>query len=360
MPDHAVSLRVEVAPALTELAAQAVGQGLGGDGQRPDLAGALRLAADLGHRLPVPAQGDTVGLWEALATLGAVDLTVARAVEPHLDALSILDEARRHDQPVPEAWPDDAVWGVYAAEGPHRLEARPVGDGWVLSGEKLWCSLAEHVTHALVTAWVDDTRRGLFAVDLADPGVRPVAGATWVPRGLAEVRSSGLELSDVPAAAVGEPGWYLQRPGFAWGGAGVAAVWYGGAVGVARRLRETGLRREPDQVGLLHLGAVDTLLTGARAVLLEAARVADRDDVPPPVADLTATRVRQAVADAAEEVLARVGRALGPGPLATDETHARRVADLTLYLRQHHGERDLARQGAAVLEKSAEEGWSWW
>ena len=43
-----------------------------------------------------------------------------------------------------------------------------------------------------------------------------------------------------------------------------------------------------------------------------------------------------------------VGRALGAGPLGHDREHARRVSDLTVYLRQHHGERDLAALGAAL------------
>ena len=42
---------------------------------------------------------------------------------------------------------------------------------------------------------------------------------------------------------------------------------------------------------------------------------------------------------------AETDAALGPAPLVTDETHARRVADLHLYLRQHHGPRDTARTG---------------
>ena len=37
-----------------------------------------------------------------------------------------------------------------------------------------------------------------------------------------------------------------------------------------------------------------------------------------------------------------VGRALGAGPAAHDAGYAARSADLTVYLRQHHGERDLA------------------
>lgn len=44
----------------------------------------------------------------------------------------------------------------------------------------------------------------------------------------------------------------------------------------------------------------------------------------------------------------RTGRALGAGPLSHDEEHGRRVADLTVYLRQHHAERDLAALGGLV------------
>ncbi len=47
---------------------------------------------------------------------------------------------------------------------------------------------------------------------------------------------------------------------------------------------------------------------------------------------------------------AEVARALGPAPLTFDEEHARRVADLTVYVRQHHGDRDLARTGAMLVE----------
>ena len=54
---------------------------------------ALALAGQWSERLPLPGSGATVELWEALATLAAADLSVARAVEPHLDAVAILAEA---------------------------------------------------------------------------------------------------------------------------------------------------------------------------------------------------------------------------------------------------------------------------
>jgi alkylation response protein AidB-like acyl-CoA dehydrogenase len=357
------------------------------DDRPPDLAAAIGVAADLGPRLPMPTQGNTLTLWEALATLGAVDLTVARVAEPHLDALAILREARRQEQIDEEAWQAHSpswsaarLWQVYAAEGSERLTATQHDDGWRLTGVKPWCSLAERATHALITAWAGDERR-LFAVDLFQEGVRrPDEGtfagqsATWASRGLAQVRSTALTFDSVRAVSVGGPDWYLTRPGFAWGGAGVAAIWYGAGTELARTLRRAASDRPPDQVALLHLGAVDTALARARAVLLEAAVVADDHAGRTPAgrtpagrtptggdpageAVLVCQRVRQVVADSAEEILSRVGHALGPAPLTGDESHARRVADLTVYLRQHHAERDLARQGAMVLD--SKEGWRW-
>jgi alkylation response protein AidB-like acyl-CoA dehydrogenase len=317
-----------------------------------DVSSSLVLAKALGTELPLPGGGDTLTLWESLATLGAVDLTVARVVEPHLDAVAILAQAGL-------SVPCGSTWGVYAAEGGPRLHATKSVDGWTLSGTKPWCSLADRVSHALVTAWVDDSRRGLFSVELAHPGVRPLEGA-WASRGLAEVRSTGIELEAVPASPVGEPGWYLDRPGFAWGGIGVAAIWFGGAVAVGRRLRAAALQREPDQVALAHLGAVDVALTRARAVLIDAVGVADGPAVGRDVAALLALRVRHVVADTVEEVLSRTARALGPAPLALEEEHARRVADLMLYVRQHHAERDSVALGRAIMTDGAEGEWSWW
>ncbi len=305
-----------------------------------DVPAALSFALEAGATLPLVGGGDTPHLWSVLATVAAADLTVARALEPHLDALAILGQA---DVPA-----DAGTWGVFAAEGPG-VPLRAVLDAtsYTLSGRKHWCSLAGRLDHALVSAWVGEERR-LFAVDLHDPGVAPVAG-TWVARGLADVDSGPVDFDRVPAVPVGEAGWYLDRPGFAWGGLGVAAIWYGGAVGVARRLLSAAGRRAPDQVGLMHLGAVDGSLHAARCALAEAAAAVDAGGLLGTHGARAALRVRQVVATAAEDVLRRAAHGLGPGPLATDEEHARRVADLELYLRQWHAERDQAALGDLLL-----------
>ncbi len=62
--------------------------------------------------------------------------------------------------------------------------------------------------------------------------------------------------------------------------------------------------------------------------------------------------MRARVEAGATEILDRVGRALGPGPMVTDAVHARRVADLPVYLRQSHAERDLATLGELAAESA--------
>jgi hypothetical protein len=99
----------------------------------------------------------------------------------------------------------------------------------------------------------------------------------------------------------------------------------------------------------MHVGAVDAALHAAEAVLAGAAALIDAGQAEGSAGQVLGLRVRATVADAVERTIRQVGHALGPAPLAFDEEHARRVADLELYVRQHHAERDLARLGEAVL-----------
>jgi hypothetical protein len=155
----------------------------------------------------------------------------------------------------------------------------------------------------------------------------------------------------IAAEPVGPPGGYTSRPGFSHGGVGVAACWYGGARGVARALLRAAAKRDIGPHALAHLGAVDIDLRTVRAALGQAAKDIDAD--PGDLrgeGPLRSLRVRALTEAAATDVLARTGRALGAGPLSHDEAHSRAVADLTVYLRQHHAERDLARLGEQVAE----------
>ncbi|RLP78057.1 acyl-CoA dehydrogenase [Mycetocola tolaasinivorans] len=301
-----------------------------------DIAGALALAQDLGTRRAYPGDGTTGEQWGLLAAIAAHDLGIVRAIEPHLDAVAILTQA--NIDPLPGAW------GVFASEGgSDPVRATRVGEGWALTGTKRWCSLAARLDHALVTAQTQSGNPRLFALDLRAPGVT-ILDPKWAALGLREIPSGPVRCASVPAAGVGASGWYSARPGFAWGGVGVAACWFGGAVAIARSVREAAARAHNPHT-LAHLGAMDTLLHACRLALNDAARQADNQE---PGGKLTAWRVRGLVARACEDIIHRAGHSLGPGPLAHDAEHAKRVSDLSLYIRQHHGEADDAAQGEAV------------
>ncbi len=126
-------------------------------------------------------------------------------------------------------------------------------------------------------------------------------------------------------------------------------MWFGGANAIRDRLIAALTEKTPTDIARLQLGAVDVAQYGAGAALRDAAVQIDGGRAECGAGALLAGRTRAVVADAAERTLVTAGHALGPAPLAFDEEHARRVADLQLYLRQHHGERDLAEIGATLL-----------
>ncbi len=292
----------------------------------------------------------------AMATLGSLNLSIARAVEPHIDAAAILHQAQQTNVSSLRVLPGQ-TWGVYAAHPPGMcVDAVPVDSAaangsksWVLSGAKPWCSLADQVSHALLTATVEGGRQRLFALDLCGDGVR-VEMSQWKALGLRDIHTGTVHLEHASAYPVGPTGWYVDRPGFAWGGIVVAAIWFGAAAALAGQLWSAADRRAPDQVALMHIGSCEAALSTALTCLRSAAVTMDDPLTTSAQAAITASRARAVVAGVAEQVIVTVGHALGPGPLAFDHEHATRVADLTLYLRQHHAERDVARLGALALD----------
>jgi alkylation response protein AidB-like acyl-CoA dehydrogenase len=163
----------------------------------------------------------------------------------------------------------------------------------------------------------------------------------------------------VPVAAdaqVGTVGWYVGRRGFALGGGGVAAVWWGGAAGVLERVLGH-LGPSPDRHALAHVGELHAALAGADALVARTAALVDAAAAAPAQAGapadvvLAVATLRAAVERAARDVVDRAPRIVGPGPLSRDAGLARMLADLALYVRQHHAERDHAALGEQVLDR---------
>lgn len=295
--------------------------------------------------VPLPGAGNTDQRFRKLAEVAAYDLAIALLVEGHLDAIAICNEAGRR---VP-----NGVLGVWASDPPPtRLQAAVGNGGWALSGLKQSCPGAGTLDNALVTAHSGDGYR-LFLVPLDSAGIQ-IRTETSHAVGMRNSDTYDVEFDGVLVTsddAVGGVDWYLRRRGFWIGGIGVAACWYGGALGALRALRAAVGQRRNDTHGLAHLGAADALCAAMWAHLESAAAAIDGGIVGSDLARL-AWQVRASVERLAADVLEHAERGIGAGGLARNAEMARRAADLPVYLRQHHAERDLEALGEHVLEEA--------
>ncbi len=285
--------------------------------------------------LPLPGGGATPQRLLALADFGAVNLSLARLAEAHVDALAILAEAGH----TPRA---DVLYGVWASDTPpsHLECVRLDHGGWRIGGIKHYCSGATLIGAALVTA---RDREGvhLFDVPLDQDGVVPQP-SRWVNPAFADTATTAVEFHDVEVPSchhIGTAGWYLERPGFWHGSIGPAACWAGGAMFLVQAA--TRLKRR-DAHSRAQLGALQATAWGLTAILEQAGREIDAD-----AADIASTartrglKVRHLIERACTDVLDRFGRATGPQLLAYDTEVCLQHAALGLYIRQCHGERDL-------------------
>lgn len=300
-----------------------------------DLHSWLRTAHAQGRfDLPLPGSGATPRRLASLYEFGTLDLSFARLAEAHTDATAILAEAGC-------AAPPDKLFGVWASESPDsELRLGRSSGGMRLDGCKKYCSGAALVDSALVTARGEEGVM-LIAVDLERAGIA-VQNSTWATPAFAATCTATVNFDDVAVAAeqvVGPANWYLERVGFWHGAVGPAACWAGGARGLVDAARA--LRRR-DAHSKAQLGALEADDWGARALLHDAGRQIDEDaDDAHGAARTRALSLRHLIERLSTDVLDRFGRATGPQLLAFDADVARRHAELSLYIRQCHAERDL-------------------
>jgi len=302
-----------------------------------------QLLAERALDLPLPAGGSTRRRFRALRDLATrEDLSVARLAEAHADAAAIVAEAGR-------ALPDGSLAGVWASRyGGRDLRVEPSDTGWHVIGQLPFCSGAPLLDVALVDPRRPDGTRQLLLVPLRAGGII-VDMTRWHTSALAAT-ATGTVAFDVEVehdAAIGDGGFYLDRPGFWHGAIGVAACWAGGADAI----HEVTAARAP--TGQPHAAAnVGRTLSECWAMGALLHRAGDDIDATPEAVDGPyALMVRQLVAASCERVVAASRRATGPGPYVFDPDHARLVEDLILYVEQQHHEVDLAEVGEEAMRR---------
>jgi alkylation response protein AidB-like acyl-CoA dehydrogenase len=297
-----------------------------------------QLRSSLSQAVPLPGRGQTATRHRLFIEIGRRDLSLARLAEAHWDAVAILADAGRDPEP-------NAVYGVWASEVPgNGLALAQSGDGFRMSGTKMFCSGGRLVDHALVTVAKPEQR--LVDVNLrAQKETICVDESGWKTQAFSETSTATIEFRETRISAgdvIGSPGFYLDRPGFWHGACGPAACWAGGAAGLVDfASRQT--RGDPHTMA--HLAAMQSSVWALQAFLDTAGRETDQDPNERASAQIRALTVRHLVEQACSEILVRFARAYGPYPLAMNEEVARRRQELDLYLRQSHAERDLETLG---------------
>lgn len=283
--------------------------------------------------------GDFCDLVLALYDVARIDLALARLLEGHADAIRILEEAG-----VP---PRAGVYGVWASRSVGTgLRATREERGWRLAGELRFASGSGLLDRALVPGWLSPDEHLLFDVDAGcldpDPG-------SWRTPAMDASRSftGSVDTTCASADVVGPSSFYLSRPGFVVGGLGVAAVWAGGAQAVVELVADELRAFQPSPHQMRRLGEMEQASWQARtAVLSTAARL---PDLATSRLAREVAQARTAVVRACDEVAQQATHVVGPGGLSRNARLSRTLADLTVYVRQHHTDSELAALGEHAL-----------
>ena len=300
-----------------------------------------RLRASLDRTMPLPGGGQTAVRHRRMMEIGREDLSLARLAEAHWDAVAILAEAGR----TPEV---GALYAVWASEIPNKpLSLDTSGNRRTVSGKKMFCSGAGLVDHALVTVGHPDHR--LIDINFKATGSSvQFDDSDWKTTAFQEMRTSTASFAATPISEedfIGDPGWYLGRPGFWHGACRPAACRAGGAAGLIDWALE---QKRDDPHTLAHLGAMHSSVWALESYLDSAGVEIDKQPEVLCAARIRALVLRHLVEQECTNILRRLLRAYGPYPLAMNEQTARRYQELDLYLRQSHAERDLEELGRGL------------
>ncbi|MBN9229893.1 MAG: hypothetical protein J0I93_03490 [Legionella sp.] len=274
---------------------------------------------------------------------GRQGLSLAKIAEAHWDALAILAEAQRTAAP-------GTLYAVWASEAPdHPLRIEINSSRWYLSGIKRFCSGAGLVDRALIT--VEDKLLDISLTDIPSEYM-VVDHSQWCSQAFAQTNTATLTFNRLPLSPevlVGENHWYVKRLGFWRGALGPAACWGGGAASLVDYAQEN---KRDDAHTLAHLGAMAANIWTIEKILLQSGKDAERTMQADALQRL-ALMTRHLIEQLATDTLRRFARAYGPYPIACIADINQQYQELDLFLKQHHGERDLAMLGKLIKNEQS-------
>jgi alkylation response protein AidB-like acyl-CoA dehydrogenase len=297
-----------------------------------------------------PLAGDEAqSLFRVLAAVGRGDLSAARILEGHVNALLLVrlfgSEAQREHCALLASSGD--LFGIWNTDVPGEgvtLEDR------ILRGKKNFASGVEGINHALITAQTQQGRQLVIV-----PTARlEIDRSWWHPLGMKASGSHVVNFQDTVLTEhqlIGSPGDYLREPWFSGGAIRFAAAHVGGMHAildvVVAHLKETDRAENPHQQHRLgemsiSVGAGYVWLDHAAKMWSAIGTVSDKEVI----TALCAARL--AIERSALDVLELAERSVGAAGMIAPHPLERLIRDLRTYLRQPNPDAALAIVGAAV------------
>ena len=289
---------------------------------------------------PVPARfgGDGVGtepgaaaaILHLMRQLGRGNLSVARLVEAHVNALRLV--MRFGDEPARARAAADAaaghLFGLWVTDAGAPVTAT---DG-ILDGRKGPCSGAGHCTRALVTAAVDgEVRMAVIALNGGE-AVVPVAGM----QGMRSAANGVVTLTGVAVRDwIGGADDYLREPDFSCGAWRASAAAAGALAALVDAVGAALVRRNQADAPL-QLSRFGAMVTARETAWLWTQHMAETAEQDGEAATQIATvnLGRGAVERACLDAIRHAQRSLGMAAFVAPQPAERIIRDLGMYLRQ--------------------------
>ncbi|WP_147405363.1 acyl-CoA dehydrogenase [Pseudooceanicola sediminis] len=269
-----------------------------------------------------------------LMRIGAVNLSLGRLWEGHVNALALL---RAHARPAQQNRIERLILaggllGVWGADGPDPVtwdSARGC-----LTGAKVFASGLGTATHAIITVNSGPQVR-LALIDASD-AARSDASA-WQMPGMRATTSGRFDCDGLTLSAfdwIGGPGDYLREPHFVGGVWRIAALQLGAALGLLDTAAKTlrGRDRMAAEAQKTRLATQLTRALAAATLVRHAAQCAASEAAQDSVATSIATRLM--TEELGLDTVRAVEQSLGLGHFGPGSTTLRMAQDLSVYMRQ--------------------------
>jgi alkylation response protein AidB-like acyl-CoA dehydrogenase len=297
-------------------------------------------------------RGGALALFDLLRFLGRGNLAVGRIFEGHVNAFKLISLFGNEVQ-IERAAQDlkaGHLFAIWNAEAENGVRFRDDLHN-VVTGTKVFCSAAGHVTRALITANASAGMRMLLIP--LELGERVIPSSIRL-HGMRATQTAGIDFDGVNVSAdalIGGLDDYLGEPAFSAGAWRTSAVTLGGLDALIDETRRqlVARNRHTDPHQLARMGQVMIARESARLWIERAACVEESDL---PAADITGyiNLARIALESATLDIIRMVQRTLGLAAFLQSNPVERLMRDLATYLRQPAADEALTEAAAWFID----------